>query len=203
MPKIVFSILILFCLTATAQQKYMDYNNQLISERDLEQRYKGINYFAIETSIPNVTKLILRTQEDTLQQVESLYAHLEEITGQTLERDKMLAIIYYPGLDSCNDSGSINFGTRKLWYTKMERELKHIADINTIYIYKNDEGLKKWRKANWTEDKNQIIERLFFTYHYPCGSFTVVHPSGHYKSGLGEYSQNWVWKLTEDLVKAH
>ena len=68
----------------------MDYNNQLISERDLKQYYKGRNYFAIETSIPNVTKLILRTQEDTLQQVESLYAHLEEITGQTLERDKML-----------------------------------------------------------------------------------------------------------------
>ncbi|WP_167597590.1 hypothetical protein [Leeuwenhoekiella sp. ZYFB001] len=203
MPKIVFSILILFCLTATAQQKYMDYNNQLISERDLEQHYKGRNYFAIETTIPNVTKLILRTQEDTLQQVENLYAHLEEITGQTLERDKMIAIIYYPGLDTCNDRGSINFGTRKLWYKEMERKLNRIADINTVYIYKNDEGLKKWRKANWTEDKNQIIERLFFKYHYPCGSFTVVHPSGHYKSGLGEYSKSWVWKLTEDLVQAH
>jgi len=181
----------------------MDYNNQLISERDLKQRYKGRNYFAIETSIPNVTKLILRTQEDTLQQVENLYAHLEEITRQTLERDKMIVIIYHPGLDKCNSTGTATLSTRKLWYKEMERKLNRIADINTVYIYKNDEGLKKWRKANWTEDKNQIIERLFFKYHYPCGSFTVVHPSGHYKSGLGEYSKSWVWKLTEDLVQAH
>ncbi|WP_370174536.1 hypothetical protein [Leeuwenhoekiella palythoae] len=203
MPKIVLSILILFCLTATAQQKYMDYNNQLISERDLKQHYKGRNYFAIETTIPNVTKLILRTQEDTLQQVESLYAHLEEITGQTLERDKMLAIIYHPGADRCNTTGTATPRTNKIWYREMERKLKRIADINIVYIYKNDEALDRWKDSNWTEDKNQIIERLFFKYHYPCGSFIVVHPSGHYKSGLGEYSKSWVWKLTEELVQAH
>jgi len=203
MPRIVFSILILFCLTATAQQKYMDYYNQPISKSDFETKYKNQPYFVIETTIPEVSKLILRTQEDTLQQVDNLYAHLEEITGQTLERDKMLAIIYYPGPDKYNTTGTATLFSRKLWYKEMERKLNRIADINTVYIYKNDEGLKKWRKANWTEDKNQIIERLFFKYHYPCGSFTVVHPSGHFKSGLGEYSKSWVWKLTEELVKAH
>ena len=80
----------------------MDYYNQPISKSDFETNYKNQPYFVIETTIPEVSKLILRTQEDTLQQVDDLYTHLEEITRQTLERDKMIVIIYHPGLDKCN-----------------------------------------------------------------------------------------------------
>jgi hypothetical protein len=105
-------------------------------------------------------------------------------------------ILYYPGKDPCNSSGSATRRTEKRWYKKMEKGINKIRESNIIYVYKTQDGLIDGFKE-WIKDPQQTIESLFFKRHYPCSSFVVISENSEFISHFGEFSSESVWKAVE------
>jgi len=83
----------------------------------------------------------------------------------------------------------------------LKEVLYQIAEVKPIYVYKNDDGLKKYKGVvNWHKDPNGIVEKLFFKRHYPCGSFVVISKKGDFISHFGEYAKESIWEVTQRLI---
>jgi hypothetical protein len=54
---------------------------------------------------------------------------------------------------------------------------------------------------DWIPDPEGIFEKNFFKYPYPCRSFVVIHPSGEYRSILGEFPDSQVMLALKILNK--
>ena len=84
----------------------------------------------------------------------------------------------------------------------MEKGIYKIAQSKPVYIYKDRNGLEKFRSVlPWMQDPGKTIERLFFKYHYPCYSFTVIANDGKYISYFGEFTKESVWAAIKLLAK--
>lgn len=127
---------------------------------------------------------------------------LEQTINRKLDVDKPIIIIYYPGKDPCNSSGSMTKKSREIWFEQLEDGIDQIAKTKPIYIYKDNDGLEKYDDILiWHEDPNGEIERLFFEHHYPCNSFVVISKNGNYISYFGEFSKEYVWEATQLMNK--
>lgn len=90
----------------------------------------------------------------------------------------------------------------KNWFNELENGLDKIAQIKPIYIYKDNEGLKKYKGiVEWKKDPNGTVEHHFFKHHYPCLSFTVISNTGNYISFFSEFAKEHVWQLTREMYK--
>jgi len=126
---------------------------------------------------------------------------LSTTIGREIDPTKTITIIYYPGKDPCNSSGTATKNSRKIWYRELERKLRKITDTEPIYIYKDKEGIDKYPDTmDWYKDPYQIIEKLFFKYHYPCSSFVVISKTGEFSSYFGEVSKENVWEAAEKMT---
>ena len=127
---------------------------------------------------------------------------LEKETNQELDSNKPIVIIYYPGKDRCNSSGSATKESRKIWFGQLEDGINQVAQTKPIYIYKDNDGLEKYDGVlTWHKDPDGTIERLFFKYHYPCSSFVVISKDGDYISYFGEFGKQYVWEATQLMNK--
>ena len=127
---------------------------------------------------------------------------LEKEINQKLDSNKPIVIVYYPGKDRCNSSGLATTESRKIWYKQLEDGIYEIAQTKPIYIYKDNDGLKKYDGVmNWHKDPEGTIERMFFEYHYPCSSFVVISKDGNYISYFGEFGKDYVWEATQLMNK--
>jgi hypothetical protein len=124
---------------------------------------------------------------------------LSKSANRKIDSTKPLVILYYPGKDPCNSSGTATRRTKKSWYNKMEKGINKIKESNILYIYKNDNGLIDGFKE-WIKDPEQTIERLFFKRHYPCSSFVVISEKNEFISYFGEFSKEYVWKAVEIIT---
>lgn len=121
--------------------------------------------------------------------------NLEKITSVKIDGTKPIIIIYHPGKDPCNTSGSATAETMKVWFDELEKGTERIAKVKPIYIAKNLKDLEERDKVlNWYEDTGRIIENLFFSYHYPCSSYVIIAESGKYHAIFGEFGKESVWK---------
>lgn len=142
-----------------------------------------------------------RAQRGVVENLPALVSHLETTLHLTIEKDKPLVIIYYPGKDSCNSSGLFtNERWIKNWKKLLESNLEKIAQVTPIYLYKNSEGLESHRGIiRWKRDSAGVVAGLFFKKQYPCGSFVVIAKDGTYISHLGEYPIDYVWNAAQWL----
>ncbi|MEJ7694665.1 hypothetical protein, partial [Daejeonella sp.] len=115
--------------------------------------------------------------------------------------NELIVLIYYPGKDPCN--GLERNSTWNIFDGEYQRKLKKISTYDHFWVYKNDENLKYYhpRRVNWQSDKNQLVEKLFFRYHYPCFSFVVLNKKGKYLSYFGEFGKNTVWELSKEFIE--
>lgn len=127
---------------------------------------------------------------------------LEREINNKIDSTKPIVIIYYPGKDPCNSSGSPRSKERiKLIFDNLEIGLKQIAQTRPIYISKDYENMESYQGVlDWYKDPEGIIEKLFFKYHYPCLSFVVISKSGKFISYYGEFPTKYLWKAAELLV---
>ena len=87
----------------------------------------------------------------------------EKELNQELDSNKPIVIIYYPGKDPCNSSGTVDKESIQSWYEQLEDGLNKIAQVKPIYIYKENDGLKKYGGIlDWKKDPDGIVERLFW-----------------------------------------
>lgn len=109
-----------------------------------------------------------------------------------MDSSKPLVIIYYPGKDPCNSSGSATKESRKIWFDQLEDRVNQIIQSKPIYIYKDENGLEKYDGIlTWHKDPEGTIERLFFEHHYPCSSFEVISKEGDFISYFGEFGKDY------------
>jgi len=182
--------------------KYFDENYNPISKMEYNNRRREYRLLSIQGDSINHKVLSTRGNQGTLQNRKYLDSLLTLSTKTTIDSTKPLVIIYYPGKDHCNSSGSATRRTIKSWYKKMEKGVNKIKESNIIYIYKETDGLfgKNDGYKEWVKDPEQTIEKLFFKSHYPCSSFVVISENNDFISYFGEFAKEYVWKAVEMLT---
>ena len=197
-----FGIIIYSCSSSKIGTKYFNENNIEISKSKFEQIRSTNELLEIPGDSINHKKLTLREKRGKIKNRALLESLLEKEMNIELDSTKPLVIIYYPGKDRCNSSGSATKDSRKIWYGQLEDGIKQIAETKPIYIYKENDGLKKYDGIlTWYKDPEGIVERLFFEYHYPCNSFVVISKDGNYISYFGEFGKNYVLEATQLMNK--
>lgn len=176
------------CLLAfqSYSQNFRDEFGKRIIQADYEEKILNGPYFGIPGDMEGTMQLVHRMPVG-ITDVEMIYEKLG--LQQEFQSRKPLIVIYYPGKDECN---STNQGNTPEWLTRNVKTVARYAEkhsaVSPLYIYKNPHGLEKYRGIQeWTADPDQLFERLFFQYPYPCGSFVVISPKGNYRGILGEY----------------
>lgn len=182
--------------------KYFDENNTEISKSNFYQMRSTNILLDIPGDSAHHKKLILREKRGKITNRAFLESLISKEINQEIDANKPMVIIYHPGKDLCNSSGSDTKSSNKFWFGELEDGVYKIAKTKPIYLYKHNSGLKKYDGIlTWHKDPNGIIERQFFNHHYPCSSFVVIAKDGNYISYFGEYSFRFVWEATELMNK--
>ncbi|WP_299207848.1 hypothetical protein [uncultured Dokdonia sp.] len=180
--------------------KYFDENYDPISKTEYEKRkWKNYTILSIQGDSINHKILSVRENQGTLLNRSYLDSLLTLASNRKIDSTKPLVIIYYPGKDPCNSSGTATRRTRKSWYNQMEKGINEITESNIVYVYKEIDGLfgRNDGFKEWIKDPKQTIERLFFKRHYPCSSFVVVSEKGEFISYFGEFAKEQMYKAVK------
>lgn len=182
--------------------KYFDESYKQISEKDFEFRKKKNHLLSVEGDSINHKILSPLGYQGTIENKEVLDSLLTSLTNKKIDSSKTIVIIYHPGKDECNSSGSATYSTIKIWFEELETKLFEITQTKPIYIYKDKEGTAEYDGIlTWYKDPNRTIESLFFKYHYPCSSFVVISKNGDFKSYFGEITKEYIWSFAKSLTK--
>lgn len=182
--------------------KYFDENNLEISKLQFEQIRSTNLFLEIPGDSIHHKKLTLREKYGEISNFPTFKSIIEKQINQDLDSNKPLIIIYHPGNDICNTSGSATKQSLIKWYKELDDGINKIVETKPIYMYKINEGLEKYDGIlTWHEDPEHIVERLFFQYHYPCKSFVVISKEGNYISYFGEFSKEYVWETIRLMTK--
>jgi hypothetical protein len=202
---IIFGVLIYSCSTSKIgnnKTKYFDENNVEISKSKFNRIRSTNKLLDIHGDSTNHKKLTLREKRGKITNRALLELLLEKELNQELDSTKPLVIVYYPGKDPCNSSGSATKESRRIWFGQLEDGINQVAQTKPIYIYKNNDGLEKYDGVlTWHKDPEGVVERSFFEYHYPCKSFVVISKDGNYISYFGEFGKEYVWEATQLMNK--
>lgn len=191
---LLFYLTLLLKVYAKAQDvKYLNTDGKEISTAKFNAELETRKYLAIKTDAQH-RQLIERYQTGLIPDFSNFKTIFNRHFPQALSNSP-LVIIYYPGEDPCNNSGSATAETKKDWYGTLDKGVKKQIQSLPIYICKNKNDMDDRGSAvlNWNNDPEYLIERTFFKHHYPCGSFVVISPNGKYISYFGEYSKEQVW----------
>ena len=192
---------------------YYDENESQISE-DLYIEKAILNlgkykYIALDFEIDTcyISLIIRRKNYGRLKQVEfdSLQKSLTD--SIYVPKNKITIIQYHPGADECN-SGSSRVMPDKKYMIKQPylKKLNKDVGVNHYWIHKDDKNVKyrKSRLVPWQKDKNQIVESLFFRYHFPCHSFAIIDNSTKkYVTYYGEYHSSRIIDFLKEIIKSN
>ncbi|MEP7197913.1 MAG: hypothetical protein ABI851_15450 [Saprospiraceae bacterium] len=184
----------------TNKLRYFDQNNKEISKSKFNEILEKNIYLDAPGDTLNSLKLIYRENHGNLTNKSIFISKLEQNSNRIIDTLKPIVIIYYPGPDPCNQSGSADSRWISEWYGELESKLYKIDQIKPFYVYKDSAGLDKYRGIlKWFKDPEGMVERIFFKNHYPCESFVVISKSGEYISYFGEFPKEFVWKILKTL----
>lgn len=180
--------------------RYFDVHHVEIGKNKFNRLLSTNKYLEIQGDSAAIKKLVERENRGKINDRALLESLLEKQIREELDSAKPIVIIFYPGKDPCNSSGSASIQSRIGWYKELDKGVQQIAQVKPIYIYKDKDGLEKYEGLlTWNKDPQGAIERLFFLYHYPCSSFVVISKEGNYISYFGEFPKEYVWEATQVL----
>ena len=198
--QLIVGILILSCASSkhnSDNTRYFNEKNKEIKKEKFDRIRSSNKLLDIPGDSLNHKRLTLRENRGKINNRSYIESLLEKQIGRELDASKPIIIVYYPGKDPCNSGGSATKASRKLWYEELEEGINQIAQTKPLYIYKESDGLNKYKGVMvWHKDPENIIEQSFFNYHYPCSSFVVISKNGNYISYFGEFGKDYVWKAT-------
>ena len=190
--------------------RYFDREGQLVSKQEqriiFNQDRGGIISVAIDSSAWVEHRMVPRWKDSQLsaKENEALKKFLEQQSAKPLPKQYEAVILFYPGKDASNSTGSFTQNDYARMYDRFERKLKRLKTAFPFYIYKNDVGLERQSKnRNWQPDTDQLVEQTFFKYHYSGGSYAVVDEQGNFKAFFGEYPIGAVVKIAKKMGKGH
>lgn len=188
-----------------SQEKKLFFYNENVEEITKDEFYKQRNYQKnLDLYFENDTLIncVLIQRKNYGQLSEEDFKKLKNSLSSNTNLDgELIVIVYYPGKDRCN--GMERISTWNIFDNDYLRKLRKINSYNHFWIYKNDENLKYYhpRKVKWTKDTDQIVEKLFFKFHYPCFSSVVIDKKGNYISYYGEFGKREIWEMSSELSK--
>ena len=215
MKNYIFLIFFLIVNLVVSQKKEISYynkNNKEISKRKFY-NLKALNYkkdvydrtidLYFENDSIFICKLVKRRNYGKLSS-RTYSAILNNINADTISKNDLLVITFYPGKDRCNDTGKIPEMTTwdfidKDFFAKITKKY----DVNLFWTFKDNDGLGYYHpnKIPWKKDKNNLIEKLFFKHHYPCFSVVAINKYGDYISFYAEFGKDVVLKMCKELTK--
>ncbi|MCK5730633.1 MAG: hypothetical protein KAH68_06140 [Draconibacterium sp.] len=183
--------LLYFSSLGQAREIYLDDDLNTISKSKFDFRNEQYHHYNLrldlDTLIVNIKVQRIKKGKISKMKLDSIRNELFGSTNKKIERDNILVINYYPGLDKCNSSGDISYVKEK--YKRYLKELGKIENIEQFFIYKSSDGTKRYgKKLKWFPDKSNIIEKTFFPIHYPCGSFVIIDLDGSFYLMKGEHN---------------
>ena len=194
----------LFALNTVDAQTYYNVDDSKISKSTFQKLLLDTNLYSVKNDSLKAYKLMdrdQRSEKGSLGDTKNLFKELNTKLHLKLDSSKPLIIYYYPGKDPCNSSGVGAKRREQLkWDKELDREVKKVADVNVLRIYKSKEGIETINDYDWKKDPNALIENLFFNYHYGCGSFVIINKE-KYLAGLGEYGWKDVTKALKEILK--
>lgn len=201
-----------FTQTEEKPMYYVDVNGDYITKELFEEKRKyqkgkpGYLKLYFESDSSFITMLHSRKKYGKLksEEHEILRNYLDSLNNEPISINKFIVIQWYPGKDPCNSPTVGNSGWNR-YQNSYHRKLKKIFNHKLLWIYKNDENLEKHRKKklSWLYDKNRIVELMLFPYHFPCGSFAIISPSGNYIGLYGEYGYREIIEISEEMKKSN
>ncbi|AOW09611.1 hypothetical protein [Flavobacterium gilvum] len=206
---IILFIFILFNTFCDAQDLpengiYFDQNENKISKKEFLIIAQKNNLMIAKNDSLEKYRLLPkdRTERGKINNLEEIILKIEERTNSQIDRTKPLVAIFYPGKDPYNSSGTATRQSYKEWFTTLEKKIFKISKTKPIYLYRRNEGLEKFDGIiKWYKDPENIIEKTFFRFHYPCYSYVIVSPNGNYISFFGEFSKDMLWTHLKELKK--
>lgn len=176
---------ICFLAVQAFSQTYLDESGKRIVQADYEEKILNGPYFGVPSGQEGTMKVVHRMPVGVTN-AKLIYETLG--LQPEFQAGKPLIVIYYPGKDECNSTGS---NDRAYLNNKHKSLLKYAEKheaVAPLYFYKNPHGLEKYQGIlEWSADPEGLFEKLFFQFHYPCGSFVVISPKGNFRAILGEY----------------
>ncbi|WP_435415498.1 hypothetical protein [Polaribacter aestuariivivens] len=174
-----------------------------ITESEFKKTIKEPTYnlkFDLDTLIVNVKVLRIKKGEISKQKLDSIRTVLSNSSKKEINKNDILIINYFPGLDRCNSGQGSSFLRQK--YSRYLRKIKKTENVSQFFVYKSFEGTKKYgRKLEWIPDDTNLIEKTFFPLHYNCGSFALIDKNGNFYITKGEYDISKIIDLIKNKKK--
>ena len=203
-------LFVCFALSVKAQESsvdnniYLDTNNNRITADEFVKIMDTQNVLVVDIDSLKTYKVVSkRLEKGKIDNFDEIASKLQSRTAMVIDKTKPLVVIYFPGKDRCNSSGSATKSSTRTYFNTLSRKVNRIARVKPIYIYRTKEGTEKDDGIiDWHKDPENIIEKTFFKFHYPCSSYVLVNPDGTYIAFFGEWSKESLWKNLEELVES-
>lgn len=210
MDKSHFNLLFLFlifffignCFSQKDSIRYFDEHYRPISKEAFEQkRFFDGTFLDTKGDSANHRILAYRKIEGTIANKSNLDSLLIAVTNIQIDPKKPLVVIYYPGKDLCNSTGTLSRKKFRDRYNRLEKNIDKLQNSNVFYVFKDNEGLYDRYDGfkTWISDPQGIFERLFFPRHFPCSSNVVISPSGKFISSRGESDLTEIVQAVKEL----
>ncbi len=191
---IIIGLIIYSCSSSQRDFTYIDIDNKEISKSKFRQKRSTNKYLDVQIDSLNQKKLIERTKKGKIENLKIYRSLISNKSSEKIDFSKPIVVLYYPGKDPCNSSGSATKESLENWHKTLEDGIQQLKANAPFYLYKEKEGLEKYEGViKWYKDPDGLTEKLFFEHHYPCSSFVVISSSGEYVSYFGEFSKEYVW----------
>lgn len=195
-------LILMFACSCTNQKnlsesKYLDYLKTI--QNPLSKLMNEIKNHGTISPYPNGSPEVLRSNIDSLDKDEVIEINnfLTSLNKDYPTITEFIIVNYYPGEDDCNSTGTASRNEIGFINKNFNKEISFRTQITQLNLYKRDDGISRWNKnRNWEYDDNLIITNQFFTDHYPCSSYLILHKSGKYYYYYGE---SWLEKKLYDI----
>ncbi len=205
-----FSTIFLFCTGSLLAQEihFFDVKGNRITREKFEKLHDNrVNLgLSFQKGKITETRLVSRIETGVIPQDlrNQILSNIEVASGKEINRLEMIIIYYYQGKDKCNSSGNktATLEERKAYMAEYEKQIAKLGQTSGYSLHSIDDrdkdtyGLKKSYP-----DVDLLVEKTFFKYKYPCGSFVIIRPDGEYSAYFGEYSADQVVKLGKKLLE--
>lgn len=199
---LLFLFLLLFPVHSFAQQANAKHYNEygielsdfLYNKRLQEPQYLDLHFRRDQQEI---TILVPKEKVGQLapSALKALQAYLQKIGKSSLADNGYLVINYLSPLAS----NQKKFAASK-WNVldaNFSNRLAQRDAISLFWIYDpNSKRASDYQRKyiHWIPDKERLLNRLFFPYAVPHGSFLLIKPNGAFYYHQGPYDKDYIWK---------
>ncbi|MBB4805822.1 hypothetical protein HNP38_001094 [Chryseobacterium defluvii] len=184
---------------AWAQSAFFDENDNAITKEQFHGRKLKNGELKVYNDSLKTTKILSERSESGEIGSGKIIDQLNASLGLKLKEDRPVIIIYHPGKDRCNSTGTSTPESAFLWFKELEKKANKIQKSEFIHIYKDKKGVKTINKIKWHKDPRNIIENTFFKYHYPCSSYVILYKN-KYTSYFGEFPPDYILRDLEAIT---